>query len=198
MANTAVISIALNGQATETTLQILGVFSGELLQPCLDKAGNCATPPIHLISEKVYCLSCSRLAISHFSADRIATGVTTNDTGSQVLSGCNNLHNCTASTATTKRNQVEPIEYNVPATEIIAKFGALISAQGQTQVVKQDETYLHATYKTLLLGYIDDLELLLDQSTGVLHIRSASRIGKSDFGANRKRIEALRELLQRN
>ncbi len=39
-----------------------------------------------------------------------------------------------------------------------------------------------------------DLELLLDESSGVLHVRSASRIGKSDLGANRKRIEALREL----
>jgi len=55
---------------------------------------------------------------------------------------------------------------------------------------------LHATYKTPLVGYTDDLELLLDEDSGVLHIRSASRIGRSDLGANRKRIEALRLLLK--
>jgi len=112
------------------------------------------------------------------------------------LTGCNDLHNCTASTASTKRNQIEPIAYNTEPAELISKVAKQIAKQRGTMIKTQNNHYLHATYKTWLLGYTDDLELLLDDASGILHIRSASRIGQSDLGANRKRIEALRTLLQ--
>lgn len=138
----------------------------------------------------------ARMAIGYFSADKVATGLINSDTNGVSLSGCENLHNCTASTATNNRNKIEPFTYNVPADEAIDSFSRVIQSQSDTQIISQSETYLHATYKTKLLGYTDDLELLLDETTGTLHVRSASRIGKSDLGANRKRIEALRLLAQ--
>ena len=46
------------------------------------------------------------------------------------------------------------------------------------------------------MRYVDDVEFLYDQSKGITHVRSASRIGYSDLGANRNRIESIRELLQ--
>lgn len=136
----------------------------------------------------------ARLAIGYFSAKLVATGLVQSDTNTASLSGCNNLQNCTSSTATEKRNYVEPLDYDGPATETIESFSALIASQPGTKIIVQTPHYLHATYKTTLLGYTDDLELLLDDNTGTLNIRSASRIGKSDLGANRKRIEALRTL----
>lgn len=138
----------------------------------------------------------ARIAIGFFSANLIATGLVTTDSNAPTLSGCDGLHNCTASTATTKRNQVASLDYSVDASEVIEKFSRLIAAQRGTKIVTQEANYLHATFKTTLLGYTDDLELLLDENTGILNIRSASRIGKSDLGANRKRIEALRILAQ--
>lgn len=136
----------------------------------------------------------ARVAIGYFSAGLIATGLVKTDASDAALSGCDDLQNCTASTATGKRNRIDPLEYDVPASEVIEKFSALIKSQPGTNIIVQDANYLHATFKTALLGYTDDLELLLDQNTGVLNIRSASRIGKSDLGANRKRIESLRML----
>lgn len=136
----------------------------------------------------------TRVAIGFLSVNRVATGLTTNDAGITTLSGCEDLHNCTASTATVKRNLIDSLDYSGPPSQAVATVSRVIATQSGAQIITQSENYLHATYKTTLLGYTDDLELLLDENTGILHVRSASRIGKSDLGANRKRIEALREL----
>lgn len=59
---------------------------------------------------------------------------------------------------------------------------------------KENEGYLWATFTTPLLRFTDDLELRHDAQAGVIHIRSASRVGRSDFGANRKRVEKIKTL----
>ncbi|MDX8387889.1 MAG: DUF1499 domain-containing protein, partial [Ghiorsea sp.] len=59
----------------------------------------------------------------------------------------------------------------------------------------EQSNYIHATFSTSIFRYVDDVELRFDANTGVTHIRSASRMGRSDFGANRKRIEAIQEAL---
>jgi uncharacterized protein (DUF1499 family) len=63
---------------------------------------------------------------------------------------------------------------------------------GELAVVTND--YLVATVRTPLFGFIDDLEARLDQSAGMIHLRSASRVGRSDFGANRKRVARITAL----
>lgn len=150
---------------------------------------------IILISAFILCVLL-RLSIGFFSASRIATGLNVSDEANPTLEGCDNLLNCTSSTASTRKNQVEPIAYQGASAEVIAKIASVISAQKGASIQTQNATYLHATFKTPLMGYTDDLELLLDESSGVLNIRSASRIGRSDLGANRKRIAALRAMLQ--
>jgi uncharacterized protein (DUF1499 family) len=56
--------------------------------------------------------------------------------------------------------------------------------------------YLYAEFRSRLLGFVDDVELLFDENAGVFHVRSASRLGRRDFGVNRKRVELLRSKLQ--
>jgi uncharacterized protein (DUF1499 family) len=55
-----------------------------------------------------------------------------------------------------------------------------------------DGNYLHAVFASRLFRFKDDLELLLDAQTGVIHVRSASRVGGYDFGVNRRRVKRLR------
>jgi len=55
-----------------------------------------------------------------------------------------------------------------------------------------DGEYMHATFTSSLFRFVDDVELRLDVAQGLVHIRSASRVGHSDFGVNRKRVEAIR------
>ena len=68
----------------------------------------------------------------------------------------------------------------------------LVSELPRTRIIKEGSGYLHAECQSALLGFVDDLELHLRSSEGVIAVRSASRLGYSDFGVNRRRVEALR------
>ncbi len=61
-------------------------------------------------------------------------------------------------------------------------------------ILKEGESYLWATFTTPLLRFTDDVELRYDARQDVIHIRSASRVGRSDFGTNRKRVERIKDL----
>jgi len=60
------------------------------------------------------------------------------------------------------------------------------------KIVFDGGRYLHATFTSAVFRFVDDVELRLDVEQGLVHIRSASRVGHSDFGVNRKRVEAIR------
>ncbi|MHC1711923.1 MAG: DUF1499 domain-containing protein [Solidesulfovibrio sp.] len=63
--------------------------------------------------------------------------------------------------------------------------------QGKYVVVDVTERYLHATQSSLRFGFVDDIEFLYDPAAGLLHARSASRVGYSDLGVNRRRLETI-------
>ena len=64
-------------------------------------------------------------------------------------------------------------------------------------VVKAEAGYLYAEFSTRIMGYVDDVEFVLDETAGAIQVRSASRLGSSDFGVNRERIESIRARLAR-
>lgn len=67
---------------------------------------------------------------------------------------------------------------------------ALLDLGGE--IVRVENGYLAATFQSPLFRFVDDVELRLDRPSGVIHIRSASRVGRSDLGKNRERVEAIR------
>jgi len=71
---------------------------------------------------------------------------------------------------------------------------AVAGVRGAT-IVRRDGNYLYAECRTPLMRFVDDLELLYDARAGLVHVRSASRLGRRDFGVNRRRVEALRALV---
>jgi uncharacterized protein (DUF1499 family) len=60
------------------------------------------------------------------------------------------------------------------------------------KLVEQRPNYLHAQAETRWLRFVDDLEFWFNPTRGVIEVRSASRLGREDFGVNRQRIEAIR------
>jgi uncharacterized protein (DUF1499 family) len=80
-----------------------------------------------------------------------------------------------------------------PAT--IARLKSLIQATPGAELVAARADYLQATFTTPLMKYTDDVEFWFDPAAGVVQLRSASRLGHGDMGANRARIEALRQRL---
>jgi uncharacterized protein (DUF1499 family) len=106
---------------------------------------------------------------------------------------CKPTPNCVSSQAdpADSEHYIAPIVYR---GTMDALRRAVESMQRAT-VIKEEGNYLYAEYKSALMGYVDDVELLLDESARLVHVRSASRLGRSDFGVNRKRIEELRTLI---
>lgn len=63
----------------------------------------------------------------------------------------------------------------------------------RTRIRRDEAAYLHAEFRSLIFRFVDDVEFLLDADAGVIHVRSASRLGYSDLGVNRRRVEAIRQ-----
>jgi uncharacterized protein (DUF1499 family) len=80
-----------------------------------------------------------------------------------------------------------------PAT--LARIKSIVEAMAGAKVVKSEPDYLYAQFTTPLMKYVDDAEFWFDPTAQVIQVRSASRIGQGDLGANRKRIEAVRASL---
>ena len=89
---------------------------------------------------------------------------------------------------------IAPLAYTGDGAAAFARAVAIVKAMPGTTVVdeKPGSGYLYARCQTRWLKFTDDLELALDKSARVIHVRSASRIGRGDLGVNRARVEAIR------
>jgi len=72
-----------------------------------------------------------------------------------------------------------------------------IEQSERATVLRHDANYLYAEFRSKLLGFVDDVEFTHDDKAGVIHVRSASRLGRRDFGVNRARVEALRGRIEK-
>lgn len=108
------------------------------------------------------------------------------------LAPCPDKPNCVSS-----MDQGEHFIAPIGVKEIDAsKTKAIEFLKSQGAKIKTDNgLYLHALFKSALFRFVDDLELYFDVQNNQLHVRSASRVGHSDMGVNRKRVEALREFI---
>jgi uncharacterized protein (DUF1499 family) len=80
-------------------------------------------------------------------------------------------------------------------TAALARLKALVEATPGATVVDARPDYLYARFSTRWLKFVDDAEFWFDPAAGVIQVRSASRLGRKDFGVNRARVEALRAAL---
>lgn len=87
-----------------------------------------------------------------------------------------------------------PIAYRGSANLAWQRLATIIEAMPRTTVTHKSSHYLRAEAASRLLGFLDDVEFLLDENASVIHVRSASRLGYSDLGVNRRRIEQVRTL----
>lgn len=86
-----------------------------------------------------------------------------------------------------------PLTRDGPGT--IAQLRAIVVAMPGATLVGERPDYLYVTFRTRWLGFVDDAEFWFDPAAQVVHLRSASRLGRKDFGVNRDRIEAIRARL---
>jgi uncharacterized protein (DUF1499 family) len=108
------------------------------------------------------------------------------------LADCPSSPNCVNSQSTNPQSQIDPL----PLVSI-SDLKKVIETMERTTIIEATDSYLYAEFKSKLMGYVDDVEFYLDPAANVIQVRSASRLGQSDLGANRQRIETIRQKLTR-
>ncbi|MEH2426693.1 MAG: DUF1499 domain-containing protein [Nostoc sp.] len=112
------------------------------------------------------------------------------------LSSCPASDNCVVSQNADEKHAIDPIPYHVDrnaAREILLK---VIGVVPRTEIVEQTDNYIHALSKSRIFQFVDDVEFYLPPNESVIHLRSASRVGESDLGVNRRRAEQIRLALR--
>jgi uncharacterized protein (DUF1499 family) len=114
------------------------------------------------------------------------------------LASCGRRLNCVSSQADPGDAQryVAPIPFKGSAVDALAAVRRAVESMQRASVVRHEGNYLHAEFRSRLMGYVDDVEFTYDDKAAVLHLRSASRLGRRDYGVNRKRVEALRARIE--
>ena len=115
-------------------------------------------------------------------------GVTDNQ-----LTPCPTSPNCVSSRAGDhKDHAIAPLTYSEPFAEARQRLLDTIRSMKRTTIITADERYIHAELRSRLFRFVDDVEFYFDDQASIIHVRSASRVGHSDLGVNRKRIEDIR------
>jgi uncharacterized protein (DUF1499 family) len=110
------------------------------------------------------------------------------------LAPCRSTPNCVSSQADRQDgvHYIEPLRFTGPPAHAWAALKVVVQGLERAQIVRDDDRYLYAELTSRLMGYVDDVEFVLDEKAGLIHVRSASRLGIRDFGVNRERIETVR------
>ena len=102
--------------------------------------------------------------------------------------------NCVSSQANAADSEhyIAPIAFKGGAVEAMAAARKTVEGLQGAIVIRQEGNYLYAEFRSKLMGFVDDVELVFDEKAGLIHVRSASRRGRRAFGVNRARVEAIR------
>jgi len=107
------------------------------------------------------------------------------------LAPCPDTPNCVSSQSEDSEHAIKPLPYTS-----IADLKKVVEQMERTTIIEETENYLYAEFKSRLMGFVDDVEFHKDEVNQVVQVRSASRLGKSDLGVNRKRVESIRQQLK--
>ena len=101
--------------------------------------------------------------------------------------------NAVSTQADDSERRMKPLEIDGANNENMDRLVEIIKNWPRTKIVQQTDNYLHVEFASLIFRFVDDVEFYLDQSAGQIHFRSASRVGHSDMGVNRRRMAAIAE-----
>ena len=111
------------------------------------------------------------------------------------LMPCPTTPNCVNSQGADENDKILPFHYNGTEQEAKERLLEVLKSEARAKIIIENENYVRAEFTSSLFRFVDDVEFYISKtSTGatIIDIRSTSRLGSSDLGANRKRIERLR------
>jgi len=108
------------------------------------------------------------------------------------LALCPATPNCVSSQSSDQEHFIAPLRFTGTDAAAWAKLKRVVLGMKRASIVDESGTYLHAEFTSLVWRFVDDVEFVIIDKEKLIHVRSASRLGKSDLGVNRKRIEEIR------
>ncbi len=112
------------------------------------------------------------------------------------LIDCPASPNCVSSSASDDEHYIAPIEYSAETEAVRDKLVAIIKNQPRTDIIEQTDNYILVEFTSRLMGFVDDAEFYFLPDGKTIAMRSAARLGESDLGVNRRRLEQFRLALQ--
>ena len=112
------------------------------------------------------------------------------------LKTCRNPRNCVVDSPDAGDPALRPIAFRAPIEQVMRIMIAAIASEPRTQIVVEGRRYLRAEARSALFRFVDDVEFLADENAGLIHFRSASRIGRRDFGVNGRRMRRVTALIR--
>lgn len=113
-----------------------------------------------------------------------------------LLAACPASPNCVSTSAEREQQRIEPLVLtSTDVEELTDVVERIIRETSRWKAVERQPGYWHIECTSLICRFVDDLEVWLDTDSQLVHVRSASRVGYSDMGVNRKRVEMLFEKL---
>lgn len=111
------------------------------------------------------------------------------------LEPCPSSPNCVSTLAepADAQHHIAPLTFEGEVEPARERLKDIVLELPRTTLVEEDDGYLRFTFRTALFRFVDDVEFRFEPDTGTVHFRSASRVGRSDLGVNRKRMERIRE-----
>jgi len=108
------------------------------------------------------------------------------------LPPCPSSPNC-VSTLATDSHAIAPLRYTSTQEEALQRLLAVLRAIPRTTIIESGHDSVRAEFRTRIFRFVDDAQFVFDQKAKTIHFRSASRIGYSDMGVNRRRMEEIRQ-----
>ncbi len=105
---------------------------------------------------------------------------------------CPDRPNCVSTQATDSGHAIAPLAMHNDPSAAMSDLADAIRAMPGATVVTAGPDYLHAEFASTVFGFVDDVEFVPDAQANVIHVRSAARLGVSDFGVNRRRVDMIR------
>jgi uncharacterized protein (DUF1499 family) len=112
------------------------------------------------------------------------------------LADCPNTPNCVSTLSTDSKHKIEPLHYTTDTKDAMQILVDIIKSLTRTKIITQTENYLYIEFTSAFWRFVDDVEFSFDEENKIIHFRSASRLGKSDLGVNRERMEHIRDLFK--
>jgi uncharacterized protein (DUF1499 family) len=113
------------------------------------------------------------------------------------LPPCPGTPNCVSTTDPDARRTVEPIPFVGDPALVMGVASAAVRELPRTRIRVESGRYLRAESRSRLFRFVDDVEILVDTDGRVIHLRSASRVGRRDFGVNCRRLRRIAAAIRR-